>query len=91
MRLHWVIVASALALLPCCGFFQQPCGCGESFETDPFTGEIDVVGPSHEVGVHCVCQCGDDPEVLEPPSAQCEQYEGDCRTASGVASQYRCE
>ena len=86
-----VLLALLLSALPGCGFFQQPCGCGESFENDPWTGEVNVVGATHDIGVHCVCRCGDDPEVLEAPSRACEQYEGDCRTASGVAASYVCE
>lgn len=90
--LRWIRNGSLLlCLLPGCGFFQQPCGCGESFETDPWTGEREVVGAVHDIGVHCVCRCGEDPEVLEPPSAMCERYEGDCRTRAGQASSYTCE
>jgi len=81
-----------LALLSSgCTWMQQPCGCGESFETDPWTEDELGIGASHSVSAHCLCRCGDGPVVLEDPSARCDHYEGDCTTATGEPAEYVCD
>ena len=91
MRTALTLGALLTLLASGCAWLQQPCGCGETFEDDPFTEQPLGIGSSHSVSAHCACRCGEDPVVLEQPSARCDYYDGDCTTAAGEPAEYRCD
>jgi hypothetical protein len=90
MRL--ALAALASVLLSSCALLDAPCGCGRSFERDPWNEDAVLsIGPEHAVGVHCICRCGGTGErVLEAPSATCERYETECRLSSGETARWIC-
>ena len=85
-----LLIATLALATAGCTWLAEPCPCGRSFERDPWTDEPALLGTDHSIGVHCVCQCGEDERVLEDPSAQCERYERACTTAAGESALYTC-
>lgn len=86
-----LLLTTSLALMAVgCTWLSEPCPCGRTFERDPWTDEPAALGADHAIGVHCICQCGDDPPALEDPSVRCERYERGCTTEEGQRASYTC-